>query len=68
MREEDTFMKLDEIKLSVQKVIQTLGAPIMNYSPTHANLEREIMIDKAVGLLFRLLRELEDNHGSRSGD
>jgi len=54
-------MKKNTIKLTIQKAIQTLGAPVMDYSPTHANLERQIIIDKAVTILFRLLREMEDD-------
>jgi hypothetical protein len=52
-------VKQYKLKLSIQKVIQVLGAPVMDYSPTHANLEREIIIDKGVSLLFKLLRDLE---------
>lgn len=47
------------IKHSIQTTIQVLGAPVMDYSPTHANIEREIIIDKAVARLFMLLREME---------
>lgn len=46
-------------KRTVQTVIQILGAPVMDYSPINANLEREIIINKAVAKLFELLRELE---------
>lgn len=53
-------MKSDEIKLSIQKAIQLLGAPIMNYSPTHANLERELIIDKTVAYLFKLLKQMDN--------
>jgi len=52
-------MTQDQIKLRLQKVIQTLGSPVTDYVPSRANLEREILIDKAVSLLFKLLRELE---------
>ena len=52
-------MEPNKLKLAIQKAIQTLGAPVMDYSPTHANLERQIIIDKTVVLLFRILRELE---------
>jgi hypothetical protein len=52
-------MEPNKLKLDIQKAIQTLGAPVMDYSPTHANLERQIIIDKTVVLLFRILRELE---------
>lgn len=60
-------MTQDQIKLKIQKVIQTLGAPVTDYVPSHANLEREILIDKAVSLLFKLLRELE-NEESKDDD
>ena len=57
-------MDQNKIKLAIQKAIQTLGAPVMSYSPTHANLEREIMIDKTVTLLFRILRQMENDSES----
>jgi hypothetical protein len=60
VRGETRLMTNDQIKLSIQKVIQTLGAPVMDYSPTHANIEREILIDKAVNQLFRLFHEIEN--------
>ena len=52
-------MDINKLKLDIQKVIQKLGAPVMHYSPTHANLEREIMIDQAVAMLFEVLRRIE---------
>jgi hypothetical protein len=60
-------MTNDQIKLSIQKVIQTLGAPVLDYSPTHANIERELLIDHAVSMLFSLLRDL-DSMGQEDAD
>jgi hypothetical protein len=54
-------MTNDQIKLNIQKIIQTLGAPVMDYSPTHANIERELLIDHAVTMLFRLLRDIDSD-------
>lgn len=45
-------------KERVELAIQTLGAPVMDYSPTHANLERRIIIEKTTAILMTLLREL----------
>jgi hypothetical protein len=54
-----------KIKLAVQQIIQILGAPVMNYSPTVANIEREVMIDKAVSALFKLLRDMADPYEAK---
>jgi len=52
-------MTNDQIKLNIQKIIQTLGAPVMDYSPTHANIERDLLIDHAVSMLFKLFRDID---------
>jgi len=45
-------------KERIQLAIQTLGAPVMDYAPIHANLERQIIIERAVAILMLALTEL----------
>lgn len=47
------------VKERIQKVIELLGAPVMDYSPVNANREREIIINKAVMKLFKILNDME---------
>lgn len=55
-------MNQNRIKLGIEKAIQELGTPVMDYSPIHANLERQIIIEKVVTLLFMLRRDLEQDN------
>lgn len=57
------------VKERVQLAIQTLGRPVMDYSPTHANVERMEIIERTVAILLILLRELNAAEAPKnSGD
>lgn len=47
------------IKESVQRILQDLGAPVMDYSPHNANIERALIIEVAIARLFLLLKRME---------
>jgi len=57
------------LKERIKLAIQTLGAPVTDYSPTTANVERQIIIERTVAILKVALYELnQDSLRDLNGD
>jgi len=58
-------MNENRIKAGIEKTIQILGTPVTEYYPLHANIERQIIMENAVSILFVLLREIKGESDGR---